>query len=122
MELVGSKSQGYAIEIEHIMTRVFACDRYGVGAVVNSDFIRKNPLAAILTTCGFLYATEGKRDKVEKFITDSKFYLQWSLDELLSFKESSRTMDNAIVSLDYENGEIALKSIIDAFRKLCEER
>lgn len=50
------RAQGYAVSIELEMRNVFECERFGFAGVVNSDFIRKNPLAAVLSTCGFIYA------------------------------------------------------------------
>ena len=67
------RSQGYAISMEHDMSRVFGCERFGFAGIINSDFIRRNPLAAILATCGFVYARgdDSSKKQVEK-LTDKK--------------------------------------------------
>lgn len=59
------RAQGYAVSMEHDMRRVFGCERFGFAGVVNSDFIRKNPLAAVLATCGFIYAEADDKNKKE---------------------------------------------------------
>lgn len=116
------RAQGYAVSIELEMRNVFECERFGFAGVVNSDFIRKNPLAAVLSTCGFIYAQvdNEKKKVVEKFINDTEFYWEMSLDELLSFETSSKSIDKAEIVLDYENGEKALEDIMDKFSHVCD--
>lgn len=116
------RAQGYAVGIEHDMSRVFGCERFGFAGVVNSDFIRGNPLAAILATCGFIYAQVSEENKtlIEKFIEDTAFYWKMSLDKLLSFETSSKTFDIETIELDYENGEKALVDIMDKFSAICD--
>ena len=41
------KAQGYAVDIEHVLRRIFDCDRYGFGGEVNSDAIRKHPFLSM---------------------------------------------------------------------------
>lgn len=115
------RAQGYAVSMEHDMRRVFDCERFGFAGIVNSDFIRTNPLAAVLATCGFMYAKVNAKDKkeIEKFINDTRFYWEMSLDELLSFETSSKTIDKVTIELEYENGEKALEDIMDKFSSIC---
>ena len=98
------RAQGYAVSLEHDMERVFKCEHYGFAGIVNSDFIRRNPLAAVLATCGYIYANVDfeKQMQIEKFIEDTTFYWEMSLDELLSFETSSKTVDIATIELEYE--------------------
>lgn len=116
------RAQGYAVSIEHDMGRVFGCERFGFAGVVNSDFIRGNPLAAVLATCGFIYAQVGREDRtrIERFIEDTSFYWEMSLDKLLSFETSSKTFELETVELEYENGEKALLDIMDKFSAICD--
>lgn len=116
------RSQGYAVSMEYDIRRVFNCERFGFAGIANSDFIRKNPLAAVLATCGFIYAKVNEQDKkiVEKFINDTSFYLEMSIDELLSFETSSKTIDKVTIELEYENGEKALEDIMDKFSNICD--
>lgn len=43
-----------------------------------------------------------------------------SIDELLSFETSSKTIDKATIELEYENGEKALEDIMDKFSNICD--
>lgn len=116
------RAQGYAISMEHDMSRVFGCERFGFAGIIHSDFIRRNPLAAILATCGFVYARgdDSSKKQVEKFIEDTRFYWEMPLDELLSFETSSKTVGIKTVELEYENGEKALEDIMDKFSGICD--
>lgn len=116
------RAQGYAVSLEHDMERVFKCKRYGFAGVVNSDFIRRNPLAAVLATCGYIYANVDyeKQMQIEKFIEDTTFYWEMPLNELLSFETSSKTVDIATIELEYENGEAALIDISNKFSNVCD--
>ena len=115
------RAQGYAIDIERIMERVFECKRGGLAGIVNSDFIRSKPLTAVAATCGFLYATAdtSKREEIENFLSETMYYLEMSLDELLSFESSTKTVGIDTTNLEYDNGEDALIDIVKKFRSLC---
>lgn len=115
------RAQSYAVDIEHVMRKVFECERFGFSGIVNSDFIRKNPLAAILATCGYMYALVDKNDKlqIEKFINATEFYWEMPLDELLSFDSSSKTVGIGTIEIEYDNGEKALVDMIKKFEKIC---
>lgn len=116
------RAQGYAVSMEHDMSRVFGCERFGFAGKVNSDFIRSNPLAAVLATCGFIYArvNDVNKKQVEKFIEDTSFYWEMTLDELLSFETSSKTIGIETRELEYENGEEALIDIMNKFSDICD--
>ena len=116
------RAQGYADRMEHDMRRVFDDERYGFLGVLNADFIRKDPFAAVLATCGFIYAKADDKNKreIEKFINDTSFYWEMSLDELLSFETSSKIIGITETELDYENGEEALKDISNKFSHICD--
>lgn len=115
------EAQGYAKSMEDDMGQVFGCERFGFAGIVNSDFIRRNPLAAVLATCGFIYAKvdDVNKKRIEKFIEDTNFYWKMTLDELLSFETSSKTIGKVTKELGYENGEKALKDIMDKFSDIC---
>ena len=59
------RAQGYAVSMEHDMSRVFGCDRGGMSGKVDSDFIRRNSLAAVLMTFGYIYGLPWKKDDRE---------------------------------------------------------
>lgn len=118
------KAQGYAMDLEHTMREVFGYDEMvteGLAAIVTSDFIRSNPLAAVLTTCGYIYGKvdEISKQKIDNFINETRFYWEMKMDDLLSFETPSRTIGLTIVELEYENGEKALNDIKDKFEKIC---
>ena len=118
------KAQGYAMDLEHTMRDVFGYDEMvteGLAAIVTSDFIRSNPLAAVLTTCGYIYGKvdEISKQKIDNFINETRFYWEMKMDDLLSFETPSMTIGLTIVELEYENGEKALNDIKNKFEKIC---
>ncbi len=58
--------------------------------------------------------------QIEKFIEDTSFYWKMSLDELLSFDTSTKTIDIETIELEYENGETALVDISNKFSNICD--
>lgn len=115
--------QRYAIEIEHIITDVFSCERFGFGGVVNSDFIRSQPFTAIIAALAYKFATADKnsRDKIEKFIEDNTFYFKFSIDELLSFETSEKIIDGIPVEIGYTTGQEAINKIIIDFKEVLSD-
>lgn len=114
------RSQSYATEIEHILWNIFDCERFGFGGVVNSDYIRKQPFAALFCGLACLYpqSTPDKKARIEKFIADHMFYADMSIDYLLSFDTNSKTDGIATIEIDFKNGEEALQNIIEIYRKV----
>lgn len=119
--LKGAEAQAYAISMEHILCSVFKCERFGVAGVVNSDFIRRHPLTAVTATCTYILATANsdKRKQIERFLSENTFYLEFTLDELLSFETSEKTIGITTYQLNYENGKEAIEDIISKFREIC---
>ena len=60
------------------------------------------------------------KKQVEKFIEDTSFYWEMTLDELLSFETSSKTIGIETRELEYENGEEALIDIMNKFSDICD--
>ena len=116
------RAQSYAVGIEHDMSRVFGCERYGMAGIVDSDFVRRNSLAAVLMTCGYIYGLVDDLGKktIENFIEETSFYWEMNLDELLSFETSSKTVGIATVEIEYNNGEEAVIDIMDKFSEICD--
>lgn len=112
------RSQSYAVAIEHILGNIFGCERFGFGGVVNSDYIRKQPFAALFCGLACLYPNSDseKKNRIEKFIEDHMFYVDMSIDFLLSFETNSKTQDITTIEIDFNNGEEALQSIIETYR------
>lgn len=115
-----ARSQSYAVEIEHILCRIFECERYGFGGVVNSDYIRKHPFHALNCGLAYLYpnSSDKKRKQIEDFIENQLFYADMSIDYLLSFTTNSKTEDIMTTEIDYNNGEEALQDIIKKYNEV----
>jgi len=123
MAEIGAKAQGYAIDVEHIMSKVFECNRFDVGGIVNSDYIRRNWQSAITATCTYVYANTNstKRKEVERFLDEKSLYLNMSLEELLSFDESTKSDGIIEITIGYENGEKAVAELLKEFNALCSD-
>lgn len=122
--LIGAEAQGYAIEIEHIMSTIFNCNRFGVGGIVNSDVIRRMPFTSMIHALTHNYATADKatRQKLENFIEELSYYCKWSIDDLLEFETNNKTIvENGIPNsyeIPYNNGQEAVENLINKFRSI----
>lgn len=117
----GALAQGYAVSIEHILCKVFDCERFGYGGIVNSDFIRKQPFTAMACGFSFIYATakSDKQKEIIEFINDYSFFSEMSIDTLLSFETSTKDINGITIGINYKNGQEAVENMIDDYRKLC---
>lgn len=115
------KSQGFAIEIDHILSDIFECDRYGFGGQVNSDKTRRHPFLSMTQALAFLYALNPhKRKAIEEFVEHFSFYEEMSLDELLSFDTNEKTIDKCTIQIEKDNGFEQVEYMISEFRKVVE--
>lgn len=115
-----TNSQSSAIRIEHIMSNVFECERFGVGGLVNSDYIRRHPFMAMMSTLTFLCGSSRNDTTVAaKFFESYHYYGEWSIDELLSFESNCKVINGSTYEIEYANGEEAMESIIAAFSEAC---
>lgn len=114
-------SRNYAVRIEYIMRGVFECDRCGMGGLVDSDYIRKYPFTAMMTTIMFLCERDngGSVDIASAFFKRFQYYGEWNIDELLSFENDTKEIDGRNYEIEYTNGAEALKSMIEAFHEVC---
>lgn len=97
---IGGQAQGHAVSLEMMMRKVFKCERGDLGGIINSDYIRSNPLVAIVATCAHIYpqSQEG-REKIDSFIESSiQFFGNSSLDDILS-NESPKDIENVFINL-----------------------
>lgn len=111
--------QVYAVEIEHKMERVFNCERYGVGGLVNSDHIRRYPFHSMICTLTHLYCNANK-NVIDNFFDKYSLYSDWSIDTFLSFDTQEKVINCTTYTLDVDNGEIALENMISDFTKILE--
>lgn len=111
------RSQSYAVNIEHILCEIFSCERFGFGGLVNSDYVRKQPLPALFIGLAYLYpnASPNKRKQIDSFIGNHRFFEEMSIDYLLSFDTNSKSDGLTTIEIDAPNGEEALQRIIDTY-------
>lgn len=113
-------AHSHAITIEHIMGRLFGCNRFGA-PFVNADEIEHDWNAAIAFALGYVYAIgdEEARVEISKFYEDNSMYLGFSITELLEFSEKERTIGISTYTLSHESGEEAIEAVIANFEGLC---
>ncbi len=113
------KAQGYAVEIEHSLRRVFECERFGFGGQINSDCIRKHPYLSMTQGLAYLYGLFSyKRNMIDCFNEKFSFYSEMSLDELLSFVSNEKTIGIATIQIDRANGVEQVEYMIEEFDKI----
>lgn len=113
------KAQGFAVEIEHILSNIFECDRFGFGGQVTSDKIRKHPFLSMTQGLAYLYALEPqKRKAIDTFNENFSFYADMSLDDLLSFDTNEKTIDITTIQIEKENGLKQVEYMVEEFRKV----
>ena len=115
------RAQGFAVEIEHILSSIFECDRFGFGGQVNSDRVRRHPYLSMTQGLAYLYAMcPHKRKVIEGFVNDFCFYESMSLDELLSFDTNEKSIDKCNIQIEKDNGLEQVEYMISEFRKVVE--
>lgn len=74
----------YAVKIEHILWKVFNCNRGGFGGIVNADYIDRNPYSAIACALAIYYLnnTDENKKLIDKFLGDYYFYSDKSIVEI----------------------------------------
>lgn len=112
--------QNYAVRIEQIMRSVFQCDRGDIGGLVESDYIRKYPFTAMISTLMYLCDC-ASIDIVLDFFEKYNFYGQWSIDELLSFESNSKEINGCNYEIEYQSGDEAMQSMTDAFSDIYKQ-
>lgn len=111
----------HAIAIEFILRHVFNCERGGLAGLIDADSIEFNWYPSIAAALGFMYSVAGKDDRtaIEKFVETYDYYLDIGLYELLSFDSSEKIINGKSYTIDYENGEKAVRAVITALNELC---
>lgn len=63
------KANDYAFQIEVTLRAIFKCNRYGIGGIVDADFIEKQPFIAIAFALGNYYnkIDISFKDKIDDF-------------------------------------------------------
>lgn len=76
--------QSLAVRIEHIVCRVFNCERGGENGIGDSDYIRRKPFFAMMYTICRVFAYDyRKQEAVENFFDEYCACGKQSIDELL---------------------------------------
>lgn len=115
------RAQGFAVEIEHILSNIFECARYGFGGQVNSDRIRKHPYLSMTQGLAYLYALNPqKRKAIDNFVEQFSFCEDMHMDELLSFDTNEKTIDKCTIQIEKNNGLEQVEYMIEEFRKVVE--
>ena len=57
-----------AIALEHLIRRVYNCDRFGVMGIANADYLERNPLDAAIVIFAPLYREQNEIDNIDTFI------------------------------------------------------
>lgn len=114
-------SQNFAVRIELIMRSVFERDRSGMGGLVDSDYIRKYPFTAMMSTIMYLCERNDSNSVIaaSDFFGKYNYYGQWSIDQLLGFESETAEIDGCNYELEYANGEEAMNAIFTAFSEVC---
>lgn len=115
------KAQSFAIEIEHILSNIFECDRYGFGGQVDSDKTRRHPFLSMTQGLAYLYGLcPQKRRCIDDFVEHFSFYEKMSLDDLLSFDTNEKTIEKCTIQIEKDNGLEQVEYMISEFRKVVE--
>lgn len=116
-------AHSYAVDIEHILCRVFGFDRRGgLAGLIDADYIEGDCKAPIASALGYMYAKadNSRKNRIEKFIDQYMFYMEIGISDLLLFTSNSRELNGSEYTIEYENGEKALEALIKALSDVCE--
>lgn len=111
----------YAIDMEFQLRKGLDCDRGAFADLINADTIESNCYASIAFTLGYLCATKPEKKKeIEKFINEYEYCLGFGIKGLLLFTSKERVIDGTTHSIEFDTGEDAVNSIIEALSSICE--
>ncbi len=77
-------SKRYAFKIEVTTRAVFKCERYGIGILLEPDYLEKNPFIPIMAVLGNFYnkVSIGYREKIDEFIEAYHLEMGKSISEI----------------------------------------
>lgn len=113
--------QNYAVRIEQIMRSAFECERSDIGGLVESDYIKKYPFTAMISTIMYL-CKHNDIDSINvasDFFEKYSYYGQWSIEQILSFESGAAEIGGCNYEFECANGEEAMETIIVAFSAVC---
>ena len=112
------KEQQYAIKIENIMRNVFGCDNCGIGGLVSSDNIRKQPVYSIYCALVYIYCNDNC-SKINDFISKYLLFSNWSIDIILNFTSDKKEINGVKYELGFSNGKECLEKMIEDFKEIA---
>ena len=89
-----------AFELEHIVRRVFNCDRFGVMGIADADHLERCPFDAASVVFAPLYKINNEIEEIEQFMDEFSCYFIFS---------------------DYQYSEEKVREYIDGLKNLVEK-
>ncbi len=115
-------THSYAVRIEHIMSTILKCERFGAANLANADVIERNWYGPVFYALGYLAAQNNTcKEAVEKYIEKYAYYFQFDMRTLLHFESNTQIIDGSSWEIGYNNGKEAVESIISDFRDLAHQ-
>ena len=78
-------SRNDAIDLEHIVRKLYKCDRMGVFSLIDSDFFETEPIVALVMVMSYIYTNNPtmSEDLYTDFVSNSKMLFDGSEDEMV---------------------------------------
>lgn len=109
----------YAVEIEHILSKMVGCKRWGFASAIEADSIERNWYGSVYFVLGYLAALNSeKANDIAEFIDRFSFYFSFDLKTLLSFETDSGSDGVFIYELAHANGMEAVEAVAASLHKL----
>ena len=69
-----------AIVLEHMVRRMYGCDRFGISGLADADYFERNPIQAAVLVVACIYAKEWERNsnKYEQFLSNYETFFDSS--------------------------------------------
>ena len=84
-----------AISLEHIVRRVYNCERFGVMGIANADYLERNPLDAAIVIFAPLYREQREISEIDEFIDQYRCIFNYPED----YTYNEETVENYIEGL-----------------------
>lgn len=113
-----ASAQNHAVRIERTMQVAFKRDRFEVGGLINSDYIRKYPFSSMMITLAYLCENNDTEnlDVLSDFFGKYSYYSELSINEILEIGTIDEKTD--FVNEDKSiGGESILMDMISAFNE-----
>jgi len=117
------RTHTYAVEIEHILSRAMGVEMEPDRMLFNADGLERSLESGVMFLCGYLLksADAKKESRIRTFINDWTHYCQIGLRELLSYETNTKQIGNSQYEIEFDNGEEAVRKLIEELRHLSED-